>query len=497
MGSCNSDEKEAKIHVVCIPYPAQGHIRPMLKLAKLLHSKGFHITFVNTEYNHRRLLRARGPNFLDAVSSFRFEAIPDGLPTSDADATQDIPTLCHAVMNYFLEPFKQLLVKLNDPSSGLPRVTLILSDCVMPFTLDAAQQLGGIPLVWLWTASACGFLGYSQYRPLLDKGIVPFKDSKFATDGSLGMVVDWVPSMRGIQLKYIPSFIRTTDKDDIMLNFLIVATERAAQSSAPIIFNSFNTFEHDVLEDLSEIIVGPTYTIGPMQLQLKNVSDDAGVKSLGSNLWKEDSECFNWLDSKKPKSVVYVSFGSITTMTNENLIEFAWGLANSKHPFLWILRPDIVSGDSAVIPPEFLAETKDRGLITSWCDQETVLDHTSIGAFLTHCGWNSILDTICSGVPVICWPFFAEQQTNCWFISEKWGIGMEIDNNVRRSEVEKQVRELMEEKKGEEMTRKAMEWKILAEEAAATPSGSSCSNFDNLVNQVILPLKAYKKSSQN
>lgn len=175
MGSCNSDEKEAKIHVVCIPYPAQGHIRPMLKLAKLLHSKGFHITFVNTEYNHRRLLRARGPNFLDAVSSFRFEAIPDGLPTSDADATQDIPTLCHAVMNYFLEPFKQLLVKLNDPSSGSPRVTLILSDCVMPFTLDAAQQLGGIPLVWLWTASACGFLGYSQYRPLLDKGIVPFK----------------------------------------------------------------------------------------------------------------------------------------------------------------------------------------------------------------------------------------------------------------------------------------------------------------------------------
>ncbi|KAL2893780.1 7-deoxyloganetin glucosyltransferase [Bienertia sinuspersici] len=197
-----------------------------------------------------------------------------------------------------------------------------------------------------------------------------------------------------------------------------------------------------------------------MQLQLNNVLDDSGVKSLGSNLWKEDLECFKWLDSKKPNSVVYVSFGSITTMTNENLIEFAWGLANSKHSFLWILRPDIVTGDSAIIPPEFLAETRDRGLVTSWCDQEKVLNHTSIGSFLTHCGWNSMLDTIGSGVPVICWPFFAEQQTNTWSSFEKWKIGMEIDNKVRRSEVEKQVKELMEGEKGKEMKRKQWSGKI-------------------------------------
>ncbi|XP_057525087.1 7-deoxyloganetin glucosyltransferase-like [Amaranthus tricolor] len=485
--------EEPKIHVVCIPYPAQGHIRPMLKLAKLLHSKGIHITMINTEYNHRRLLRARGLNSLNVVPSFRFEAIPDGLPSSDADATQDIPTLCHAVLNYFLEPFKKVILRLNDSSSGSPRVNMIISDCVMPFSLDASRELGGIPLMWLWTASASGFLGYSQYRSLIDKGIVPFKDSNFAINGSLNKVMDWVPSMNNIQLKYIPSFIRTTDKDDIMLNFLITTTETAAQSSFPIIFNSFDAFEYDVLRDISKIVLGPMYTIGPMQLQLNNVLDDPLVKSLGSNLWKEDQECIKWLDSKDPKSIVYVSFGSITTMTNENLIEFAWGLANSNHPFLWILRPDIVSGDSAVIPHEFLVETKDRGLITSWCDQEKVLNHPSIGAFLTHCGWNSMLDTICSGVPVICWPFFAEQQTNCWFSFEKWGIGMEIDNEVRRYEVEKQVTELMEGEKGKEMSKNAMKWKNLAEEAIATPNGSSYINFDKLINQVILPLKNHDK----
>ena len=180
------DDEGNKAHAVCLPYPSQGHIGPMLKLAKLLHSKGLHITFVNTEFNHRRLLRSRGPNALDGVPSFRFEAIPDGLPPSDADATQDIPALSHAILNNFLEPFKNLIHRLNnDPSSrsGSPPVTFVLSECVMPFILDAVQQLGDLPLVLLFTGGACGLLGYSQYRPLLHKGIIPFKgkDMCYAT----------------------------------------------------------------------------------------------------------------------------------------------------------------------------------------------------------------------------------------------------------------------------------------------------------------------------
>ena len=179
-------------------------------------------------------------------------------------------------------------------------------------------------------------------------------------------------------------------------------------------------------------------------------------------------------------------------MTNENLIEFAWGLANSNHPFLWVVRPDLVSGDSAVIPPEFLGKTKERGLLAAWCHQEKVLNHPSIGGFLTHCGWSSTLDTICSGVPILCWPFFAEQQTNCWYSVEKWGIGMEINNNVRREEVERQVRELVEGEKGKEMRKNAMGWKKLAKEATARPDGSSYVNFEKLINEVLLPLNQPK-----
>jgi hypothetical protein len=173
-------------------------------------------------------------------------------------------------------------------------------------------------------------------------------------------------------------------------------------------------------------------------------------------------------------------------MTRPQLTEFGWGLANSKHPFLWIIRPDLVVGESAILPPEFLAETRDRGLIASWCPQEEVLNHPSIGGFLTHCGWNSIIESVCAGVPMLCWPFFGDQQLNCRYSCNEWGIGMEINNGANREEVGKLVRELMEGDTGKKMKKKVMEWKNLAEEATG-PHGSSSINLNNLVNEVLLP----------
>lgn len=172
-------------HAVCIPYPAQGHINPMLKLAKILHHKGFHITFVNTEFNHKRLLKSRGPDSLNGLPSFRFETIPDGLPPTDVDATQDIPSLCYSTTRTCLAPFKELLHKLNDPSSNVPPVTCIVSDGVMSFTVDAAEELG-VPEVLFWTTSACGFLAYLHFRQLIDKGYTPLKGTLiFQVSGSV------------------------------------------------------------------------------------------------------------------------------------------------------------------------------------------------------------------------------------------------------------------------------------------------------------------------
>ncbi|VVA34604.1 PREDICTED: 7-deoxyloganetin [Prunus dulcis] len=205
---------------------------------------------------------------------------------------------------------------------------------------------------------------------------------------------------------------------------------------------------------------------------------------MGYSLWKEENECIKWLNSKEPNSVVYVKFGSLAVVTPKQLVEFGWGLANAKLPFFWVIRPDLVADKSTIFPSEFVAETKERGLISSWCPQEQVLDHPSVGGFLTHSGWNSTIESLCAGVPMLSLPVFTDQQTNCYCVCNVWGIGMEISNDVKRDQVEKLVRELMKGERGKQMKNKVMEWKKLAEEAAS-PHGSSSSNLENFVNQVL------------
>ncbi|KAI3850322.1 hypothetical protein MKW92_036132 [Papaver armeniacum] len=468
-----------KPHAICIPYPAQGHISPMLKLAKYLHFRGFHITFVNTEFNHQRFLKSRGSG--NAIDDFQFETIPDGLPPSDSDSTQDIPSLCASVRVNCLAPFVDLVTRLND-SPDVPNVSCIISDGAMSFTVKAAEQLN-IPEVVFFTTSACGFIGYVYYAELVERGLVPLKDESDLTNGYLDTPVDWIPGMEGImRLKDFPTFIRTTDREATMLTVNIEHTSLALRAKG-VILNTFEDLEPKVLKTIRSTYP-EVLTIGPLHL-LGHQIPESESKSIGSSLWKEDASCLEWLNQWEPNSVVYVNFGSITVMTAQQLTEFAWGLANSKHPFLWIIRPDMVSGDSAKVPEEFLEETKGRSMIASWCQQEQVLAHSSIGGFLTHSGWNSTLESISEGIPMICWPFFAEQQTNCRYVCTEWANGSEIDADVKKDEVERLVRELMDEEKGKEMRKKALDWKEKAQ-SAVKPGGSSYMNIERLINHVLL-----------
>ncbi|KAL4614826.1 hypothetical protein ACB092_07G080600 [Castanea dentata] len=341
----------------------------MAKTSKLLHHKGFHESFVDTEYNHKRLLKSRGPNSLDGLPGFHFETIPDGLPPSDADVSQDIPSLAESLPKTCLVPLCNLITKVNDTSSSnVPPVTCIVADGCMSFALDAADKFG------IQCVIACGFMSVMHFQHFVERGLVPFK-------------------MKNIRLKDIPSFVRTTDENDIMFNFFIC-------------------------------VVG------------------------------------GWFSS------------CITIMTPQQLFEFAWGLANSEKHFWWIIRPDLVKGDSAIIPPEFVTETKDRGMLASWCPQEQILKHPSIGGFLTHSGWNSTLESVCCGVPMISWPFFGDQQMNCQYCCVEWGIAMEVDNNVQRDEMEKLVRELIDGEKGKEIKKNVI--------------GSSYQNLDKFIAEVLL-----------
>ena len=195
-----------------------------------------------------------------------------------------------------------------------------------------------------------------------------------------------------------------------------------------------------------------------------------------------------WLAGRAPRSVVYVNYGSITVMTSTQLLEFAWGLAKSGYSFVWNIRPDLVIGDSTVLPPEFAAAVEGRAMLTSWCPQEAVLQHEAVGVFLTHSGWNSTLESLCAGVPMLSWPFFAEQQTNCRYKRTEWSVGMEIGGEVRRDELADIIREAMDGEKGLEMRRRAVEWKEKAVKATL-PGGSAEANLNKVINEVLLAKK--------
>jgi hypothetical protein len=359
----------------------------------------------------------------------------------------------------------------------VPPVTCVISDAVMGFAVAAAAEVGVRSVVFRASSASCD-ISYKHCRQLIEKGIIPLKDSSYLTNGYMDQTVDWIPGLKNIRLRDLPSFVRTTDPNEFMLNFVMGEMDKASKSSA-IIFNTFDALEHDVLEALSSMYL-KIFAIGPLNLLINQLPKTDNFEKIGSSLWKEEPECIEWLNSKQPNSVLYVNFGSITVMTQEKLVEFANGLANSKQNFLWIIRPDLVGGGTAVLRSDFMTEIKGRGFIASWCPQEDVLNHASVGGFLTHCGWNSMMESLTSGVPMICWPFFADQPILCRYACAHWGVGVEICNDFNRDELEKVVRELMEGKKGEEMRKTVLDWKVSAEEAISV-NGSSFLRLNNLV----------------
>ncbi|XP_071733327.1 UDP-glycosyltransferase 85C1-like [Rutidosis leptorrhynchoides] len=469
---------QKKPHVVFIPFPAQSHIKCMLKLAQLQHHKGLHITFINTESNHRRLIKYGG---LNDVPGFQFKTVSDGLPATSEDGVEPTQTTMELSL-YLLTSFHDSFL---DLVSGLEnRPTCIISDGFMTFTniMGAAEKLK-IPVVLFWTMAACGYMAYYQSKVLMDKGLIPLKDESYLTNGYIDTLIDWVPGMENVRLRDLPEYILATKPDDMALNW-VLGVARLADQVSHMIIHTFEELETSLIKEIKSVVPN-VYTIGPLQLHLNQITEKQ-VNNSNFNrysLWEEEPECIQWLNSKEPNSVVYVNFGSLAVMSLQDLLEFGFGLVNSNHYFLWIIRTDLVDGNHIVFPQELEEAVKDRGFMASWCAQEEVLNHLSVGGFLTHGGWGSVTESLTAGVPMVCWPVSHDQRVNCRQMCKEWEVGMEIGKNVKRDEVEKLVRELMEGTNGEKMRKKTLEWKKIAE-IATGPYGPSSLDVDKLVNEI-------------
>lgn len=221
--------------------------------------------------------------------------------------------------------------------------------------------------------------------------------------------------------------------------------------------------------------IGPTI---PSKYLDKRLGDD---KDYGLHLFKPEIDiCMNWLNSKETGSVVYISFGSVAAVEEDQMRELALGLKRSNSNFLWVIRET----EKKKLPLNFIEETSEKGLVVSWCPQLEVLAHKAVGCFLTHCGWNSTLEALSLGVPMVVLPQWTDQTTNAKFVADVWEVGIRAKRDekgmIRKEEMERCIREIMEGDKSEDVKRNADKWKKLAIEAV-NEGGSSDKNIEEFV----------------
>ncbi|CAJ1931264.1 unnamed protein product [Sphenostylis stenocarpa] len=300
-------------------------------------------------------------------------------------------------------------------------------------------------------------------------------------------IITTLPGMENIlRCRDLPSFYRGAESDQAEpLKALVIECHQMFRGRG-VILNTFEDLDGPLLSQM-RLKFPRVFAVGPLHAHLSSRrASDAKTTPSTSSFWEVDRSCLTWLDSQPLKSVLYVSFGSITTVTRERLMEFWYGLVNSKKRFLWVMRPDMVEGEDSHdwVPPELEKGTKERGFIVGWAPQEEVLAHKAIGGFLTHSGWNSTLESLVAGVPMICWPYFADQQINSRFVSEVWKVGLDMKDVCDRDVVEKMVNDLMVHRR-EEFLKSAQAMAILAHKTVS-PGGSSYSSLEDLIQYIKL-----------
>ncbi|GFY83582.1 UDP-glucosyl transferase 72E1 [Actinidia rufa] len=468
--------------VLIFPFPVQSHVNSMLKLAELLCLAGIHVTFLNSDHNHRLLLRHSGAHArLAHYPGFQFATIPDGLPADHPRTGDRIKELFDALSAVMRPRFREMMVSSRLGSDTKGAVTCIIADGIMCFTIDVAEEVG-IPIISFRTVSASCFWAFFCIPKLIEAGELPLRGD----DDDMDRPASAVSGMESfLRIRDLPAFCRVHDLTDPGLQLVTTETQLTTRAHA-LILNTFDELEESALTHIRTHI-SKVYTIGPLHAHLATRQSAEPASSLpdmtrSNSLWEEDRSCMAWLDSQPIKSVIYVSFGSITVVTTDQMIEFWYGLVNSGKPFLWVIRPNSVAGERQ-IPTELSEATKKRGYMVGWVPQEEVLAHPSVGGFLTHSGWNSTLESIVSEKPMICWPYFADQQVNSRFVGEAvWRIGLDMKDTCDRLTVEKMVRDLLEVRR-DEFLRSVHRMAELAKKSVRE-GGSSYRNLDRMIEDI-------------
>ncbi|KAK4796355.1 hypothetical protein SAY86_028681 [Trapa natans] len=412
-----------RAELVFIPCPLMGHAISMVEVVKLLvdREETLSATVLVTKLDHSSTAKA----LVDYVSTsyfssrIRFVELPPLQPgnASGPGATVDLigslegikPNVRDLVLG---------LTKNSGSDSSLPRLAGFVIDMFCITMLDVAEELR-VPSYIFYTSSV-NLLGISLYLQALKDDHQLDISALADPDAS----VDYPGFTSPVPSRFLPSVMRDMGSASVILKFT-----RRFRETKGILVNTFEGLEARAMESAFDDKVPPVYPVGPI-LNLRSLvdEDDAGA-----------ADALDWLDKQPPASVVFLCFGSMGSFPEEQVRQIAHALERTGHRFLWSLRRPRQSegkfkfefassyeNPEEIFPDGFMDRTAGKGKIIGWASQVQVLAHPAVGGFVSHCGWNSVLESIWFGVPMAVWPLFADQQLNAFALVEDLGVAVDI-----------------------------------------------------------------------
>ncbi|KAH6762323.1 UDP-Glycosyltransferase superfamily protein [Perilla frutescens var. hirtella] len=465
-----------RAHAVMVCFHLQGHIIPFVNLALKLASKGFTITFAHLDFVHQQISKSQynatqTDIFAAARSSgldIRYTTFSDGHPL-DFDRSVSFDQWLEIFRDELPDKVDDLVgTILQSDSSTAPSNYFLIADTLYTWPKKIAQKYGLVN-VSFWTEPALVFSLYYHLELLRENGHVPVNGRR--------EIVNYLPGIESINTKDFMSYLHDTKLG--VLHDIMFGAFDDVKTADFILCNTVQDVEADTISALQQ--KHPFYAIGPL------FPADSANNSIAKSLLPESSSA-DWLNSRPPGSVLYVSFGSLAKTDKKVILEIAGGLLLSGVNFIWVLRPgmvDSITGDGGVLPEGFEDGTRERGMVVPWCSQNEVLRNPAIGGFLTHCGWNSILESIWSGVPMICYPLFTDQITNRKLVVDDWRVGINLcdGESMSKEEVAEKIEVLMSGKRSQELRQEIQKVRTTFQNAISV-GGSSDQNFDRFVLDV-------------
>ncbi|XP_047951710.1 UDP-glycosyltransferase 83A1-like isoform X2 [Salvia hispanica] len=400
-------KSHAQAHIMMVAFPMQGHVIPLLELAQVLATHGIRTTFVNTDMVHDRVV-----NSLAGESLVGFVSVPDGLEPHE----RYVPgKLTEAVYTILPGKVQALIREINDGEDRHIKVSCLVYDQSIGSLHQVARDTGIRSVAFLPAAAALLVLGL-HIPQLLRDGIID--DQGNPLDSSPLQLAPTMPIVNPTH--FVWHTVRNTTLQKLILD-VMRQNNHSINSADWVICNSARD-----LEPGASTLAPQITFVGPL-LASNRLADSAG------QFYQHDKDSLEWLDQQPPSSVIYVSFGSYAILGPAQFQKLALGLELTNRPFLWVVRPDAMPEvGKPEFPNGFLERTKSQGRIVGWANQQKVLSHPSVACFVSHCGWNSTLESVSNGVPMLCWPCYADQFINQSYICDIWRVGLQLgrDNGV-------------------------------------------------------------------